>query len=318
MKKITPMLLIVLFLPSCITFNPYPDMKKNEYEYNFIYEMGNLSSDKLIIDIEGSGWRSVLGKKGLLGWNYIHMGGLILKNLKRDHVVVIPEKWKRDPNAKAGINSGIYYEDLEERLLYTVDNITDLYVSSINNYLSEHNYSSIVLIGSSEGALLLPRIYQGIIAKDKIIGLVSYAGGGLTYYESIKISSTAKFTPRAVRKEYEYIIENYDKDIHEWSYSIGVDKYGTVLLWLTNLLKYDPFEYWKEVNIPVLFIHGEKDYNVAVESTKYVQENLPGRPFEYIYYKNIGHSPNPWALDYYFQWERIKNDIENWIRKIES
>jgi esterase/lipase len=315
------MFLIVLFFSSCVTFNPikpYPDMQKNEYEYNFIYEMGNPSSDKLVINIEGSGWGSVLGRKGLLGWKYIHMGGFILQELKKDHVVAIPEKWKRDPNAKAGVNSGVYYEDIEARLLYTVDNITDLYVSSINNYLSERNYSSIVLIGSSEGALLLPKIYQGIIAKDKIIGLVSYAGGGLTFYESIKISSSAKFTPRTVKSEYEYIIENYNKDIHEWSYSIGIDKYDNVLLWLTNMLKYDPFEYWKEVNIPVLFIHGEKDYNVAVESTKYIQENLLGKPFEYIYYKNIGHAPNPWALDYYFQWARIKNDIGNWVRKIES
>jgi esterase/lipase len=304
-----------------MTFNPiqpYPGMQKNEYEYNFMYEMGNPSSDKLIIDIEGSGWGSVLGKKGFFGWNYITMGGMILQKLKSDHVVVIPEKWKRDPNAKAGINSGIYYEDLEARLLYTVDNITDLYVSSINNYLSEHNYSSIVLVGSSEGALLLPKIYQGILTKDKIIGLVSYAGGGLTYYESIKILISEKFTPKSVRRQYDYIIENHDKNIYEWSYSIGIDKYDNVLLWLTNILKYDPFEYWKEVNIPVLFIHGEKDYNVAVESTKYIQENLPQKPFEYIYYKNIAHSPNPWALDYYFQWERIKNDIGNWIRKVES
>jgi pimeloyl-ACP methyl ester carboxylesterase len=301
-----------------MTFNPYPNMQTNEYEYNFMYEMGNLSSDKLIINIEGSGWDSVLGRKGLFGWDYIRMGGFILQELKSDHVVIIPEKWKRDPNTKAGINSGIYYEDLEARLAYTADNITDLYVSSINNYLSERNYSSIILIGSSEGALLLPKIYQGITQKDKIIGLVSYAGGGLAFYESIKISSSAKFTPVSVKRGYEYVIENYDKDIDEWSYSIGIDKYGNVLLWLTNMLKYNPFEYWKEVHIPVLFMHGEKDYNVAVESTKYIQENLPEKPFEYIYYKNIGHSPNPWALDNYFQWERIKNDIGNWVRKIES
>jgi pimeloyl-ACP methyl ester carboxylesterase len=232
--------------------------------------MGNLSSEKLIINIEGSGWGSVLGKKGWLGWDYIGMGGIVLQELRKDHAVIVPEKWKRDPESKAGINSGVYYEDIEARLLYTADTITDLYVSSINTYLSEHNYSSIVLIGSSEGALLLPKIYQDITAKDKIIGLVSYAGGGLTFYESVKISSLAKFTPRPLKKAYEYTIENYDKNVDKWSYSIGADKYGNVLLWLTNMLKYDPFEYWKEVNIPVLFLHGEKDYNVTVESTKYI------------------------------------------------
>jgi esterase/lipase len=304
-----------------MTFNPiqpYPNMQKNEYEHNYIYEMGNLASTKLIINIEGSGWGSVLGKKGVFGWRYIHMGGMILQQLAKDHVVVIPEKWKRDPNMKAGINSGIYYENIETRLLYTADNIVELYTSSINKYLSEHNYSSIILIGSSEGAFLLPKIYHGITAKDKIIGLVSCAGGGLSLYETIKISSTAKFTPKSVKKEYEYIIENYNKNIDKWSYSLGIDKYDNVLFWLTNMLKYNPFEYWKEVNVPVLFMHGEKDYNVAVESTKYIQENLQEKPFEYIYYKNIGHSPNPWSLDYYFQWARIRNDLGNWVYRIES
>ncbi|GHU74227.1 hypothetical protein FACS189450_14830 [Spirochaetia bacterium] len=321
MKKIILIFVVSLFLASCMTFNPiqpYPNMQKNEYEYNYLYEMGNFSSDKLIIDIQGSGWSSVLGIKGLIGWNYISMGGMTLQELGKDHVLVIPEKWKRDPNTRAGINSGIYYEDIEARLLYTADNLTELYVSSINKYLTEHAYSSVVIIGSSEGALLLPGIYQGITAKDKIVGLVSYAGGGLTLYESIKISRSAKFTPMAARKQYEYIIENYDKDIDEWSYSLGIDKYGNVLFWLTHMLKYDPFEYWKEINIPVLFIHGEKDYNVAVESTRYIQENLPEKPFEYIYYKNMGHAPNPWALDYYFQWAKIKKDIGNWVRKNES
>jgi pimeloyl-ACP methyl ester carboxylesterase len=199
-----------------------------------------------------------------------------------------------------------------------VDNITELYVSSINKYLSEHNYSSIVLIGSSEGALLLPKIYQGITENDKIIGLVSYAGGGLPFYESMKIARSAPFTPRTVKKEYGYIMENHEKNIAEWSYSLGTDKYGNVLFWLTHILKYDPFEYWKEVTIPVLFMHGEKDYNVVVESTKYIQENSQNKPFEFIYYKNMGHMPHPWAIDYYFQWARIKKDIGNWIRKIES
>jgi pimeloyl-ACP methyl ester carboxylesterase len=293
-------------------------MQKNEYENNYMYEMGNPLSEKLVIDIEGSGWGSVLGKKGWFGWNYIQMGGMILQELRKDHIVVVPEKWKRDPNVKAGVNSGIYYEDIEARLLYTSDNITELYVSSINKYLSEHNYSSVVLIGSSEGAFLLPKIYQGITKKDKIVGLVSYAGGGLTYYESIKISHSAKFTPKIVKEEYEYIIKNYEKDIDEWSYSLGIDKYGNVLFWLTNMLKYDPLEYWKEVNIPVLFLHGEKDYNVAVESTRYIQENLQNKPFEFIYYKKMGHMPNPWAIDYYFQFARIKKDIGDWVRKIES
>jgi hypothetical protein len=32
----------------------------------------------------------------------------------------------------------------------------------------------------------------------------------------------------------------------------------------------------------------------------------------------MGHVPNPWAIDYYFQLARIKKDIGDWVRKIES
>jgi dipeptidyl aminopeptidase/acylaminoacyl peptidase len=89
---------------------------------------------------------------------------------------------------------------------------------------------------------------------------------------------------------------------------------GTELLWITSILKIRPFDYYKNINIPVLFVHGEKDYNVAVESTMFVQENLPGKLFEYIYYQDMKHSPA--GIGAYYQQYRIRNDITKWINSI--
>jgi pimeloyl-ACP methyl ester carboxylesterase len=273
-----------------------------------------LSADKLIISIEGSGWMSTLGEKGIIMWRYVTMGAQIVQASKDDYTVVVPEKWTREPDKNWRKE---YYENADARLLYTMENLVEMYAASINLYLSSHNYSSVFLVGSSEGAIILPLIYERITEKEKIKGLVSVAGGGLSAYEYYQILSISKRTPKVMREAYSYVIDTYAEGIPEWLDPIGVDKYGSVPLWLESILHIYPFEEYRNINIPVLFIHGEKDYNVAVESTRYVQENLPEKPFEYIYYTNMGHSPNSWALDYYLQWERLRNDIVNFIKKIE-
>jgi pimeloyl-ACP methyl ester carboxylesterase len=294
-------------------------MRTHDYQNAFLYEMGNLAADTLVINIEGSGWGSTLGRRGGIGvWMYTGMTAQVIQPLRKDYTFILPEKWKRDPGEEAGINSGVYYEDLDARLLYTMKNLVENYAESINLYLSDNSFESIFLVGSSEGAVILPLLYEKISEKEKIKGMVVYAGGGLSMYDSMKILSTAKITPRMYRKMYAYVIENYDKGIEQWSNSIGVDKYGTVLLWMSSFLAFRPFDYYEDINIPVLFIHGEMDYNVAVESTRYIQNNLPEKPFEYIYYKYMGHGPDPFSLDYTFQFHKIRNDIAKWINKIQN
>ena len=61
------------------------------------------------------------------------------------------------------------------------------YSETINPYLSQHRYAKIVIVGDSEGDLVLPRVYKGIANKAVISGLVSVAGGGLSTYERSKI-----------------------------------------------------------------------------------------------------------------------------------
>lgn len=298
-------------------FNPYPNIRTHGFENAFLYETGNLSADTLIISIEGSGWGSVLGLRQMGFWVYTGMTAQVIQPLRRDHVFIVPEKWERDPRSRAWIHAGVYFEDHNLRWLYTIENLIEMYAASINAFLSENHFESIFLVGASEGAFILPSLYQRISDRERIRGMVSFAGGGLSLYESITILSTDERTPRRVREAYVYTIENHENSEVRLN-STDVDRFGNVLRWLTSMMEFSPLGYWENINIPVLFLHGERDFNVAVESTRYIQENLPGKPFEFIFYGNMRHLPNPWSLNYTFQYHRIRNDIANWIRRIQN
>ena len=112
----------------------------------------------------------------------------------------------------------------------------------------------------------MPFLYAKIEGKEKVKGIVSIAGGGPPLYDSYSLLRTLTIAPSLHREVYSYVVESYDTGTEWCSYSLGVDKYGNVLRWLKSAMEFDPFDYWRNINIPVLFIHGEKDFNVAVES----------------------------------------------------
>jgi hypothetical protein len=177
---------IVCLFVSCVTFdhkNPYPGIEIVRYGNSQAYVFKNTSSNKLIISIDGSGWDSILGIKNERRWTITHNGAQLFQVLGDKYTFFIPEKFKRQPGM-------IYYNDMEDRANYTANNLLECYTESINGYLSEYTYSSIVLIGTSEGAALLPLIYERMNNKDMVKALVSISFGGLTQYESFAILST--------------------------------------------------------------------------------------------------------------------------------
>jgi dipeptidyl aminopeptidase/acylaminoacyl peptidase len=78
--------------------------------------------------------------------------------------------------------------------------------------------------------------------------------------------------------------------------------------YFNSILDIKPFSAYKSINIPVLFIQGEMDVNVPVESTRYVEANLPEKPFSYIYYNDMAHSPRKRS-----QYAKLRSDIAQWI-----
>jgi pimeloyl-ACP methyl ester carboxylesterase len=275
------------------------------YNGNFAYKFRshNPSSDKLIINVTGSGWNSALGEYINNEWRFTGTGAQLLQVLRSDYTILIPEKWDRRP----GID---YYNEPNARYRYTKENLVNCYVSTINCYLAENNYSKIILVGTSEGAALLPLVYEKIENKNLVKGMVSIAAGGLSMYESYLISIEKDNVPDFWKNAYSYSIDIY-KNREDYFESIETTPLGLVYRQMVSFIDLRPFDYYQKIYIPILFIHGKKDMNIAVESTMYVQENLPERPFEYIYYESMGHIPLEES-----EIKRFRNDIAKWIRNI--
>ena len=306
-KRLLLVFIIIVLFFSCTTFNrrnPYPNMEIAYYANSQAYVFPNEASDKLIIVIDGSGWESVLGEKKGNTWKTVGLAAIFLQELNHRYAILVLEKLKRQP----GI---VYFEDIEDRANYTAENLVACYTESINNYLTAHVFSSIVLIGSSEGAALLPLVYERMDNKENVTAMVSMAFGGLSWYESNKILSVRSDIPQGWSEMYfgaSYIFrpENKAED-NEFMNSFEEDYFGFTFRYFTSFFHIRPFDYYKNIDIPVLFVHGKNDYNVPVESTMYVQEHLPDKPFEYKYYE-WEHGPGSRADTLQF-----RKDIAEWI-----
>jgi len=317
--------IVILILSSCSTYNEsiyshllhlenninpineqYPNMKVIDYGNNKAYEFKNEDSDTLAIIIEGSGFISVLGwEQG----SQFRKGGLwfyLLELFKDDCSVLVLEKMN--------FEFGKYYQyDINFRKTYTLENLVKGYSVTINNYLAENSYSKVALLGVSEGACILPRVYKNVVSRDMISGMVSVAYGGLSRYEQLKILAKSPLEGiNDVAREVFGNIDLYKEDINLYPHSIG-EFLEYPYAWWNSILNYRPFDDYREIDIPVLFIHGELDINVPVESTKYVQDNLPGKPFEYLIYPDADHNS-------YMNSEKTFYDLvtrsREWLKKL--
>ncbi|MDR2716454.1 MAG: hypothetical protein LBB89_00100, partial [Treponema sp.] len=242
--------------------DPYPNLEIIKFDNYTGYEFKNNSSDKLIIVLEGSAYYSTLGKKTKTRWKNAGLGYLLLQGLQNEYTIFIPEKL----NWQIGID---YFDDRDERVKYTFDNLLKNYVYIINSYLASNNYASIVLAGGSEGALLLPMVYQQLNNKNKVSLLVSISGGGLSLHEGFEILSVSNITPASWKRLYLHVIDLYKEPPYPDSLEEGF--IGMTHRWWRSFVDVRPFDYYVNINIPVLFVHGEKDFRVSKESTKYVE-----------------------------------------------
>jgi pimeloyl-ACP methyl ester carboxylesterase len=138
--------------------------------------------------------------------------------------------------------------------------------------------------------------------------MVSISYGGLSLYESYTILSTARTGyPLDWVEMFNYILNTYNPVNNEFPNSFEEDIYGLTYRWFSSIIHIKPFDYYRNINIPILFVHGNNDYNVPVESTGYIQQNLPEKPFEYYYY-NWDHQPHtkPDILQF-------RKEIAEWI-----
>jgi pimeloyl-ACP methyl ester carboxylesterase len=262
------------------------------------YEIKNHYSKKLLIILEGSSWNSVLGRKNTNLWQDVGTASQMLQVLGNKYTIFVPEKFSREP----GVN---YFEDRDERARYTFDNLLECYTESITSYLSQNSFASIVIMGNSEGALLLPALYLQI-DNPNISLLVSVAGGGLSLHEAYPILAASAVTPKSWKKFYAEVIETFRSKPYPDSLEIGY--MGLPFRFWRSIIDVRPADYYQYIDIPVLFVQGEKDYRIPKESTQYLEQYLPEKPFDYRYYPKMGHGPSG-----YKESIQLREDIAAWI-----
>jgi esterase/lipase len=307
MKIILYAYLLLMFTSSCKTINnsiqePYNNLTILNYENNTVYEFKNEDNKKLVIYIDGTGWYSVLGWKHNNKWDSLGFSNTVVNLLQNDFNILIPERL----NMQAG---KYYYYDPQMRRNYTLGNLVKSYSLAINTYLNDREYSSIMLVGISEGAALLPLIYENIEQKNNINGMVAVSYGGLSLYEQIIILGETELNIPDYYREACRNVDELKRELELYPYSIG-EIMGYTYRWWNSFMNHRPFEYYEKINIPVLFIHGNLDIIVPVESTRYIQNNLADKPYDYVYIEDADHSFRTKMSK-----EIFEKDVVNWIKE---
>jgi pimeloyl-ACP methyl ester carboxylesterase len=232
-----------------------------------------------------------------------------------DYNIFVPEHfdWEED--------EPYYYWNIpEERERVTFDSVQTCYEEVIGEYLSQNEYETIIIAGFSEGAMHLPMVYSKL-ENPKISALIAGGYGGLSKYEDYAVSFSKQQAGEKPYEDKEYwanqsagtglkaLLDYYREEPRNDS----IDRYPGIssrftYRWLNSILDKRPFDYYVNINIPVLFFHGELDRNVSVESTRYVEENLPDKPFDYIYYPEMAHGPATKK-----ELDRLRSDIKDWL-----
>ena len=279
------------------------------------YEFKNENSNKLLITLDGEpNWQAKVGKEGnrLDGVRFIDK--ILPLYTDYDYSIFVPETfdWEEDEPLH-------YFYILSERERYTFDNVQACYVEVIREYLSRNNYEIIIIVGYSAGAKHLPMVYNELDTSG-ITALISIAGGGLSMYEDTQIQLSkihAGVKPfdvgwddvRRYEAQVKTVIDYYQDEPRNNSInSVGISSSGATYRWLNSIIDIRPFNYYEEINIPVLFIHGDLDSNISIESTYYVYDNLPDKPFDFITFRGMGHSPGSVEqLDFF------RSKIKEWL-----
>jgi pimeloyl-ACP methyl ester carboxylesterase len=274
------------------------------------YEFKNIKSNKLLITLDGGPgfFGNRIGERGeaIYGGHFVDW----LLPLYAEYNIFVPEKfhWGRRVNP---------FWDFKNRERYTVDNLILNYASVITEYLSQNNNETIIIAGFSEGGIIAPELYFHL--KDfGISALVSIGAGGLISPVDIAAVRLKKPLEDESIKQYLEAYNNYyntykgryEESPEEQHFRQTRTAEEVTLLWRYSIDARRPFELYKDISIPVLFIHGQLDTNISVISTRYVEENLPDKPFDYIYYPDMIHYPETIG-----QLKKLRTDIANWLRE---
>ena len=299
-----------------------PDYNTLYFSSGMGYEIRNENSNKLIITLGGG--PAFFGHRMCLPGAVLHGGHTIdfFLHMKDEYSFFVPEKFDWSEERR----NDVFY-DLKERERYTIDNLIINYAEVIGEYLSQNNYETVIIAGFSEGGFIVPELYFHL-GDYNISGLVAIGAGGLSGYENYRaLHSKAQMAQfpfhsgsdidrvniasyRGVLDHYRYSRDDSPEPYMGFYPTSQSDSFlANTYRWFASYLFRTPLEFYKEINIPVLFLHGEMDIAVTVDSTRYVEESLPRKPFTYVYYPEMWHQPR-----FYGEFMAIRRNISAWLK----
>jgi len=265
-------------------------------------------SDTLLIYLEGSGDQSVMGVKE--GGIWIRGGNPYSFAKKRfpDYDFLTMD----NVNVTMG---GDHFMDPAVTNEYTFDNRVKSAVTVIDTFLnnSKKNYKDVIIFGISQGGQILPRVYLSLQRKNDITKLIALGSGGLSQYEDFMILKDSDLPMEPGFKEGYAAIEEAYPDIQKHPDSVERQYFGYSYKMWHGFLNYKPLDDYMNIDIPILLLHGAKDFNSSVESARAVETEFKAAGkinLKYIEYPDMGHGPESKE-----QSEQLFGDINNWLEE---
>jgi pimeloyl-ACP methyl ester carboxylesterase len=181
---------------------------------------------------------------------------------------------------------------LEDRILATA--------TAIDDHLSRHSYRRVVLLGHSEGAAIVARVYRTLRTRGAIGKLAVLSNGGLSQRAQLDLlaTSAAPLAPafRAKLREVGERVRDVERDprsIERWWLGWPFRRWS-------SFLDYAPLADLRAAEIPILCLHGTEDTHSPVESSRLLSEELAkaGRvDVTFREYPGLGHGLSEVAWD---------------------
>lgn len=318
-RKLVFILLLGLLAANCLTLNStygaansYPNLEVRKIVLpgsfvNYYILHSQTSQDmkerNLIIFLRGSGLECALGLQKNGVWDE---DGLFVKTLShyfsRDFDILVPEK----VNITLGNDHSNDPKALGHYSLQEVASSSELV---IDTYLEDTHYQNVFLVGVSEGAAILPKVYNELKCKEKIGRIVVLGGGGLSQYEEFKIIAKSKLPMPEGYKQEIMKVDAAMKEIAKDPDSLEKTYCGLPFRRWSGFMSYRPLVDLIRIDIPIFMMHGEKDTSAPVESSRLVVEEfqkLGKTNLKYYEYKNGDHRFNG-------DFKTVMKIIEDWF-----
>lgn len=293
----------------CIACSPYKYLSENLLtikddfiNYYILPGKQGKSGRDLIIYLDGSNKSSALGDKGSLSWKSVTAAFYLREATPSSTDILVPEF----TNVRMGIS---YANDRRFFENYTLDGRVSAATMVIDHVLKQNHYQAIYIVGYSEGAQILPRVYRSLKSQAQISGLVLMSFGGMSQFEYFPLLYQ-KYGP--VENTYLVNLKGYQdtfKRIQQNPLSIQDWWMGWPYRRWSSLGPYRPLEDLLLIDIPVLLTHGTNDMAAPVESSRLVVDEFhrAGKNnVTLLEYANNDHSYNG-------AFNPVIHDINNWI-----